>query len=86
MKAAEVVDILNKYPSASLVIVINGDGKRSALLGWMPTETCRIRTKRVTQQVADCVVRKHGHQFAVCSTKPHAEKKPTPTIITVTQR
>ena len=86
MKTAEVVDILNKYPSASLVIVINYDGKRSAMLGWMPTETCRIRTKRVTKQVADCVVRKHGHQFAVCSTKPYAEKKNTPTLVTVSQR
>ena len=85
MKAVDVVEILNTHPSASLVIVIRGE-KRNALLGWMPEETCRMRFSKITMLVADCVMRKHAHQFAVNTVKPPTVKYPAPTLVTVTQR
>jgi hypothetical protein len=85
MKAVDVVEILSTHPSASLVIVIRGD-KRNALLGWMPEETCRMRFAKITMLVADCVVRRHGHQFAVNTVKPPIVKHTAPTLVTVTQR
>ena len=85
MKAVDVVEILNTHPSASLVIVIRGE-KRNALLGWMSEETCRMRFAKITMLVADCVMRKHAHQFAVNTVKPPTVKYPAPTLVTVTQR
>jgi|APGre2960657404_1045060.scaffolds.fasta_scaffold368935_1 hypothetical protein len=85
MKAVDVVEILNTHPSASLVIVIRGE-KRNALLGWMPEETCRMKFAKITMLVADCVMRKHAHQFAVNTVKPPTVKYPAPTLVTVTQR
>jgi len=85
MKAVDVVEILNTYPSASLIIAINGD-KRSALLGWMPEETCRIKTAKITMTVADCVMNKYAHQFSVNTVKQPTAKRPSPTLVTVTQR
>jgi hypothetical protein len=85
MKAVDVVEILNTHPSASLVIVIRGE-KRNALLGWMHEETCRMRFAKITMLVADCVMRKHAHQFAVNTVKPPTVKYPAPTLVTVTQR
>ena len=85
MKAVDVVEILNTHPSASLVIVIRGE-KRNALLGWMPEETCRMKFAKISMLVADCVMRKHAHQFAVNTVKPPTVKYPAPTLVTVTQR
>ena len=85
MKAVDVVEILNTHPSASLVIVIRGE-KRNALLGWMPEETCRMKFAKISMLVADCVMRKHAHQFAVNTVKPPTVKNTAPTLVTVTQR
>jgi hypothetical protein len=85
MKAVDVVEIITAHPSASLVIAINGD-KRSALLGWMPESTCRIKTIKISMAVADCVMRRYAHQFAVNTVKQPTTKRPSPTLVTVTQR
>lgn len=85
MKAVDVVDIIKAHSSASLVIAINGD-KRSALLGWMPYETCRMKFVKIKMTVADCVMRRYGHQFSVNTVKPFTVKRPAPTLVTVTQR
>ena len=85
MKAVDVVEIIATHSSASLVIAIRGD-KRSALLGWMPYETCRMKFVKIKMTVADCVVRRYGHLFAVNTVKPPTVKRPSPTLVTVTQR
>lgn len=82
MKAVDVVEILNTHPSASLIITINGE-KRRALLGWMPEETCRIKTVKITMTVADCIMRKYAHKLKVNTVKHNTTKKPSPTIVTI---
>jgi hypothetical protein len=45
-----------------------------------------MRFAKITMLVADCVMRKHAHQFAVNTVKPPTVKYPAPTLVTVTQR
>ncbi len=85
MKALEVVDILNKYPSASLVIVIKNGGKRSSFLSWASDVSFRIHVKRINIKAADCVARNYAHQLSICA-KQHLKRKDSPTIVTITKR